>query len=90
MRVYADRRTVLASQNPHASAINEIDLGPVSRALVGSKIVEGIILSMFDKEAKFIDYGAGYGLLVWNSVLNRGFDFLGIGTMGTGNNIFFF
>jgi hypothetical protein len=37
----------------YASAINEIDLGPVNRALNGSKIVEGVILSMFDKEAKF-------------------------------------
>ena len=58
----------------YASAINEIDLGPVSRALVGSNIVEGIILSMFDKEAKFIDYGAGYGLLV-RIMRDRGFDF---------------
>ena len=56
------------------SAINEIDLGPVNRALSGSKIVEGVILSMFDKEAKFIDYGAGYGLLV-RLMRDLGFDF---------------
>ena len=58
----------------YASAINEIDLGPVNRALTGSKIVEGVILSMFDKEAKFIDYGAGYGLLV-RIMRDLGFDF---------------
>jgi hypothetical protein len=70
----------MQTEEPHwlsesyASAINEIDLGPVSRALVGSKVVEGVILSMFDKEAKFIDYGAGYGLLV-RIMRDRGFDF---------------
>jgi hypothetical protein len=58
----------------YASAINEIDLGPVNRAMTGSKIVEGVILSTFDKEAKFIDYGAGYGLLV-RIMRDRGFDF---------------
>jgi 2-polyprenyl-3-methyl-5-hydroxy-6-metoxy-1,4-benzoquinol methylase len=58
----------------YASAINEIDLGPVSRSLNGSKIVEGVILSMFDKEARFIDYGAGYGVLV-RIMRDLGFDF---------------
>jgi hypothetical protein len=58
----------------YASAINKIDLGPVNRALTGSKIVEGAILGMFDKNAKFIDYGAGYGLLV-RIMRDRGFDF---------------
>ena len=58
----------------HASAINEIDLGPINRAFSSSKLIEGIILSSFDKNAKFVDYGAGYGVLV-RLMRDRGFDF---------------
>lgn len=58
----------------YASAINEIDLGPVDRAVRGSKQIEGLILSSFDRSAKFIDYGAGYGVLV-RLMRDRGFDF---------------
>jgi hypothetical protein len=70
----------MQTEEPHwlkesyASAINEIDLGPVSRAISGAKLIEGLILSSFDKDAKFIDYGAGYGLLV-RLMRDRGFDF---------------
>ena len=58
----------------YASAINEIDLGPVNRAMTGSKLIEGLILSSFNKDAKFVDYGAGYGVLV-RLMRDRGFDF---------------
>jgi len=58
----------------YASAINEIDLGPVNRAVGGSKLIEGLVLSNFDKTAKFVDYGAGYGVLV-RLMRDRGFDF---------------
>jgi 2-polyprenyl-3-methyl-5-hydroxy-6-metoxy-1,4-benzoquinol methylase len=58
----------------YASAINEIDLGPVNRAMTSSRLIEGIVLSSFDKNAKFIDYGAGYGVLV-RLMRDRGFDF---------------
>ena len=58
----------------YASAINEIDLGPVNRAVTGSDLVEGVILSMFDKDASFIDFGAGYGVFV-RMMRDRGFDF---------------
>jgi hypothetical protein len=70
----------MQTEEPHwlkesyASAINEIDLGPVSRAISGAKLIEGLILSSFDKDASFIDYGAGYGLLV-RLMRDRGFDF---------------
>ena len=58
----------------YASVINEIDIGPINRAVAGSKIVKGIILSMFHREGKFIDYGAGYGVLV-RMMRDLGFDF---------------
>jgi len=70
----------MQTEEPHwlaesyASAINEIDLGPINRAMTCSKLVEGIILSGFDKDAKFLDYGAGYGVLV-RLMRDRGFDF---------------
>ena len=60
----------------YASAINEIDIGPVNRAMIGSRQVEGIILSCFDSAAKFVDYGAGYGVLV-RLMRDRGFDSIG-------------
>ncbi len=58
----------------YASAINDIDLGPVNRAMTGSNLIEGVVLSSFDKDAKFLDYGAGYGVLV-RLMRDRGFDF---------------
>jgi len=70
----------MQTEEPHwlaesyASAINEIDLGPINRAMTGSRLIESIILSCFDKDAKFIDYGAGYGVLV-RLMRDRGFDF---------------
>src|SRR5215469_1999896 len=68
------------TEDPHwlkeayTSAITEIDIGPVSRSISASKLVEGMILGNFDKDAKFLDYGAGYGLLV-RLMRDRGFDF---------------
>ena len=58
----------------YANAINEIDIGPVDRAIRGANLIEGMVLSSFDKDARFIDYGAGYGILV-RLMRDRGFDF---------------
>ena len=58
----------------YASAINDIDIGPVNRAIAGAALIEGVILSSFDNRAKFIDFGAGYGVLV-RLMRDRGFDF---------------
>ena len=58
----------------YASAIDETDIGPVNRAITGSWQTEGVILSSFDPSAKFIDYGAGYGVFV-RLMRDRGFDF---------------
>jgi Methyltransferase domain len=70
----------MQTEEPHwlaesyASAINEIDLGPVNRAITSAKMIEGVILSTFDSTAKFVDYGAGYGVLV-RLMRDRGFNF---------------
>ena len=70
----------MQTEEPHwlaesyESAINEIDIGPINRAIASSKLIEGLILSTFDSTAKFVDYGAGYGVLV-RLMRDRGFDF---------------
>jgi 2-polyprenyl-3-methyl-5-hydroxy-6-metoxy-1,4-benzoquinol methylase len=58
----------------YSAAINELDIGPVNRAVTSAALIEGMILSSFEKNAKFIDYGAGYGMLV-RLMRDRGFDF---------------
>lgn len=58
----------------YASAINDIDLGPVNRAVTGARLLEGVILSNFNPQGRFVDYGAGYGVLV-RLMRDRGFDF---------------
>jgi Methyltransferase domain len=61
-------------EESYCSAINEIDIGPINRAVTSSKLIESLILSTFDPNGKFIDYGAGYGVLV-RLMRDRGFDF---------------
>jgi hypothetical protein len=58
----------------YSSAVNDIDLGLISRAITGASFLEGILLSCFNKTGKFIDYGGGYGLLV-RMMRDRGYDF---------------
>src|SRR5436309_15018204 len=48
----------------YATAIAEIDIGPINRALVMSEKTSALVLSFFDAHAKFVDYGAGYGIFV--------------------------
>src|ERR1700761_5584233 len=61
-------------EESYNSAINEIDIGPVNRAMTGSRLTEGIILSNLDRNEKFIDYGGGYGIFV-RLMRDKGFDF---------------
>ena len=49
-------------------------MAPVEGAITGSKMIEGLILRTFNKAAKFVDYGAGYGVLV-RIMRDRGYDF---------------
>ncbi|MDP4267534.1 MAG: class I SAM-dependent methyltransferase [Bacteroidota bacterium] len=56
------------------NAITDSDIGYVTRNLMYSEIVTCIINYIFKKEAKFIDYGGGYGLFV-RLMRDQGFDF---------------
>lgn len=46
----------------YSSAISDLDRGPINRAIRGSHIIEGIILNNFNPNARFIDWGGGYGV----------------------------
>jgi hypothetical protein len=58
----------------YASAVTEQDLGSVNRAVTGARFAQALILSSFDCNAKFIDYGGGYGIFV-RLMRDAGFDF---------------
>lgn len=59
-----------AYSNPIASS----DVGLVFRNTMFSKISSNIIISLFNHNAKFVDYGGGYGLFV-RMMRDAGFDF---------------
>ena len=62
-------------EEAYSSAICEQDLGPVNRAVCGSRIVESVIAAAaFDPNGKFIDWGGGYGLLT-RLMRDRGYDY---------------
>jgi hypothetical protein len=61
-------------EQAYSSAISDLDLGVVNRAMTSSPLIEGLILSSFDRGARYVDYGAGYGVLV-RLMRDRGFDF---------------
>ncbi|ATQ69563.1 MULTISPECIES: class I SAM-dependent methyltransferase [Methylosinus] len=61
-------------EESYSSAISDLDLGPVNRAIWGARIVEGVICSAFDANAKFVDWGGGYGVLT-RLMRDRGYDF---------------
>lgn len=58
----------------YADAISDLDLGTASRALENWRAVRPLILSSYDCNAKFVDYGGGYGLFV-RMMRDSGFDF---------------
>ena len=58
----------------YRSPIADIDIGVVKRAIDLSCIAEAVILAFFDCNARFVDYGGGYGLFV-RLMRDRGFDF---------------
>jgi len=61
-------------EEAYSSAISDLDLGPVNRAVTGSKMVEGVILAGFDPNAKFVDWGGGYGVFT-RLMRDLGYDF---------------
>ncbi len=61
-------------KDAYSEAINNSDVGLVSRNLMFSIITKSIILAFFDQNGNFIDYGGGYGLFV-RLMRDYGFDF---------------
>lgn len=58
----------------YAEAITRTDIGIVQRNLMSAKFAKAFILTFFDANARFVDYGGGYGLLV-RLMRDNGFDF---------------
>lgn len=58
----------------YQSAIADIDIGPVDRSITISIKMRALILGFFDHRKAFLDYGAGYGILV-RRMRDLGFDF---------------
>jgi hypothetical protein len=58
----------------YSDPINRCDVGLVSRNIDLSKKTTAIIRSFFNPDAKFVDYGGGYGLFV-RMMRDVGFDF---------------
>jgi hypothetical protein len=58
----------------YANALVAIDTGAVGRNLKFAAATQAIIQQWFQPDARFLDYGAGYGLFV-RLMRDRGFDF---------------
>jgi hypothetical protein len=58
----------------YSSAVAEIDLGPINRALLGSRTVETLILAFFDPHGRYVDWGGGYGIFT-RMMRDLGYDF---------------
>ncbi len=58
----------------YASAISDLDLGPVARALGGATAFESVVATGFDANARFIDWGGGYGVFT-RLMRDKGYDF---------------
>ncbi len=61
-------------EETYVEAINDSDIGLIGRNIFLSRISQAVILTFFDGNAKFVDYGGGYGLFV-RLMRDAGFDF---------------
>lgn len=61
-------------EEAYANAITSSDVGLVHRNLKAASITSAVIRSGFDRRARFLDEGGGYGLFV-RLMRDRGFDF---------------
>jgi glycosyltransferase involved in cell wall biosynthesis len=61
-------------QEAYSQAIASTDVGLVFRNLMFSSLASKLIFNLFNHEAKFLDYGGGYGLFV-RLMRDNGFDF---------------
>ncbi len=59
----------------YQSAINRTDIGSVSRADTFSRSTKAVIETFFKRSARYLDYGAGYGIFV-RKMRDNGYDFL--------------
>lgn len=58
----------------YSSAISNLDVGLFSRNIYLSRVTRAVIGLFFDKKARFLDYGGGYGIFV-RLMRDKGFDF---------------
>lgn len=58
----------------YTKAINDSDIGLVSRNLTQLKVTSSLVTLFFQQKKKFVDYGGGYGLFV-RLMRDRGYDF---------------
>ena len=61
-------------EEAYSDAINSTDVGLINRNISLSKISEAVAVFFFYSNAKFIDYGSGYGVFV-RLMRDYGFDF---------------
>ena len=61
-------------EDAYSDAINDSDIGMISRNSLLSKLVRAIILAFFDSNKIFLDYGGGYGIFV-RMMRDYGFNF---------------
>lgn len=62
-------------EEAYSEAINDSDIGLVSRNSENVRITTATILVLFNHYARFVDYAGGYGLFV-RMMRDKGFDFL--------------
>jgi len=58
----------------YADAISDIDLGVINRSITFGELTRNLLLSSFDCNARFMDFGGGPGVFV-RMMRDRGFDF---------------
>lgn len=61
-------------EEAYARAITRQDLGLVGRNILYARITPLIIVALYDRHARFLDYGGGYGMFV-RLMRDHGFDF---------------
>lgn len=61
-------------EEAYSSAMTRSDLGLAGRNVAMAQVTEAVLLAFFDPNARFVDYGGGYGLLV-RLMRDRGFDY---------------
>jgi Methyltransferase domain len=61
-------------EEAYSDAMNDSDVGMVSRNIALARSARAVIFAFFNKNSRFIDYGAGYGLFV-RLMRDKGLDF---------------